>query len=140
MFSRAQKTAAWLLALSLLLGILFCALAPSPNMREMWWIPGWLGEWADRHGNFRNFPVFAAFAAVLVCAVTAYSPLVARYGRLRLAFGAFIATALLGISLEAAQLFLPHRWADPMDIVWSALGAFVGSTVAWFVARYVSVC
>lgn len=140
MFSRAHKTSAWLLALSLLLAILFCALAPSPNMREMWWIPGWLGEWADRHGNFRNFPVFATFATVLVCAVTAHAPPVTRYGWLRLAFGAFITTALLGILLEAAQLFLPHRWADPIDIVWSLLGAFVGAAVACLVARCLSVC
>jgi len=34
-------------------------------MREMAWIPGWIGEWADRNPNFRNFPVFAALSAVL---------------------------------------------------------------------------
>jgi len=82
-------TVTCLLAATLLLAILICALTPSPNMREMWWIPGWLGEWADRNGNFRNFPVFAALAALLFFVFTFYQPLVTRYGRWRIAFGAF---------------------------------------------------
>ena len=53
------------LTLALLVAIVVCSLTSSPNMREMWWIPDWLGTWADRNGNFRNFPVFAAFAALL---------------------------------------------------------------------------
>jgi hypothetical protein len=40
------------LALALLAAILICSLAPSPNMREMAWIPGWIGEWADRNPNY----------------------------------------------------------------------------------------
>jgi hypothetical protein len=44
-------------AIILLAAIATCSLAPSPNMREMWWIPSWLGEWADRNPNFRNMPV-----------------------------------------------------------------------------------
>jgi glycopeptide antibiotics resistance protein len=130
----------------LLAAIATCSLAPSPNMREMWWIPGWLGEWADRNGNFRNFPVFAALAALLFfvlrffqlntanCrlttstpASTSNQPLVTRYGRWRIAFGAFAATALLGVLLEVAQLLLPNRHADPMDLLWMTLGAFVGA-------------
>ena len=134
-------------------------------MREMWWIPDGLGEWADRNGNFRNFPVFAALAALLFlvfntchavaaprvggfvfnffklqtanCRLTTSTPastsnqrLVTRYGRWRVAFGAFFATALLGILLEVAQLLLPNRHADPMDLLWMTLGAFVGSFTA----------
>ena len=117
-----------------------CSMLHAHPMREVIWIPSWLGEWADRNGNFRNFPVFAAFAALFFFVVTFYQRLVTRYDQWQLAFGAFLATALLGILLEAAQLLLPHRWADPMDIVWSSLGAFVGALVAWLVARFVSVC
>jgi hypothetical protein len=40
------------LTLALLAAILICALAPSPNMREMAWIPSCLGEWADRNPNY----------------------------------------------------------------------------------------
>ena len=53
------------LTLALLAAIVVCSLTSSPNMREMWWIPDGLGEWADRNGNFRNFPVLAALAALL---------------------------------------------------------------------------
>jgi hypothetical protein len=116
-------------ATALLAAIATCALAPSPNMREMWWIPGWLGEWADRYPNFRNFPVFCAFSALIVLVVTRYQPLATRYGRWRLAFGVFVATSLLGASLEVLQLlFLPNRHFDWADIGWSASGAFAGAT------------
>jgi putative exporter of polyketide antibiotics len=43
-------------AIILLAAIAICSLAPSPNMREMAWIPQWLGEWADRNGNFLQLP------------------------------------------------------------------------------------
>jgi hypothetical protein len=43
-------------AIILLAAIAICSLAPSPNMREMWWIPDWLGTWADRNGNFLQLP------------------------------------------------------------------------------------
>jgi VanZ family protein len=123
------------LTLALLAAILICALASSPNMREMAWIPGWIGEWADRNPNFRNMPVFAALSALLFFVVTLYQPLVTRHGRWRLAFGAFVATGLLGVLLEALQLLLPHRWADWVDVFWSVAGAFFGALVAWIVAR-----
>jgi glycopeptide antibiotics resistance protein len=114
----------------MLVAILFCALAPSPVMREVIWIPTWLADWADRNGSFRNFPVFAVFAALLFVVATFDQQLVSRYGRWRLAFGAFIVTALLGFALEALQLLLPGRWADPMDVFWSALGALTGAVAA----------
>ncbi len=124
-----------MLTLALLAAILTCSLAPSPNMREMAWIPSWLGEWADRNPNFRNFPVFCALSALLFFVVTLYQPLVTRYGRWRIAFGVFVTTGLLGIMLEALQLLLPHRWADWRDVFWSVAGAFFGALVAWIVAR-----
>ena len=128
-FSRVvTRVVCVLAATGMLVAILFCALAPSPNMREVIWIPSWLGEWADRNGNFRNFPVFAALAALLFFVFTFYQRLVTRYGRWRLAFSAFLVTALLGASLEVAQLlFLPNRHFDWADIGWLAAGAFVGA-------------
>ena len=123
------------LALALLAAIATCSLAPSPNMREMAWIPSWIGEWADRNPNFRNMPVFAALSALLFFVVTLYQPLVTRHGRWRIAIGAFVATGLLGVLLVVAQLLLPHRWADWLDIFWSVAGAFFGALVAWILAR-----
>lgn len=134
------------LTLALLAAIAVCALAPSPNMTELPFIPDWLGTWADRNGNFRNFPVFAVFAALLFfvlrffrlptadCRLNTSNPAftrhqqpATRYGRWRIAVGAFAATALLGVALEALQLLLPNRHADPMDLLWMTLGAFVGA-------------
>lgn len=142
-------------AIILLAAIAICSLAPSPNMREMWWIPEWVGEWADRNGNFRNMPVFAVFAALLFFAWNLLSPFsdirpptsakslglpsasphavsktrlfVSRLLVLRRAALCFCAAALLGASLEALQLLLPNRHADPMDLLWMTLGASTGA-------------
>ena len=113
-------------------------------MTELPFIPQWLGAWADRNPNFRNFPVFAALAFLLffVCNsfrlqtancylptsnTTSYPRLATRYGRWRIAFGAFLATALLGTSLEVAQILIPGRVADWHDVLWASLGALTGA-------------
>jgi hypothetical protein len=114
--------------------IVVCSLAPSPNMREIWWIPEWVGEWADRNGNFRNMPVFAVFAALLflvfsVLPSSLYSSLKLKFQpfSFRTALRAAVCTSALGVLLEVAQLLLPNRHADPMDLLWMTLGAFVGA-------------
>jgi VanZ family protein len=53
---------------------------------------------------------------------------------LRRAVLCFCAAAVLGALLEVLQLLLPHRWADPMDVFWSVLGAFVGASFAGLVS------
>jgi hypothetical protein len=145
-----------LLAGLLLLAIAICALAPSAYMTEIPFIPTCVGEWADRNGNFRNFPVFAAFSALLFfvfnslqlqtanCrrnpstpASTSNQQLVTRYGQWHLALHAFLATALLGVALEALQLLLPGRHADPMNVFWSVLGALAGASSAAFAFEFV---
>jgi VanZ family protein len=45
---------------------------------------------------------------------------------------AAVCVSALGIALEVAQLLLPGRWADPMDVLWMTLGAFVGAFTAAF--------
>jgi len=121
-------------AIILLAAIAICSLAPSPNMREMWWIPEWLGAWADRHGNFRNFPVFAALAALLflvfsLLPASFYSSLKLKFQpfSFRTALRAAVCASALGIALEVAQLLLPNRHADPMDLLWMTLGASTGA-------------
>ncbi len=141
-------------AIALLAAIAICSLAPSPNMREMAWIPAWLGEWADRNPNFRNFPVFAALSALLFFVWNLNSPISdirpptsakslrlpsapphavsrTRLLVLRRAALCFCAAALLGASLEVLQLlFLSTRHFDWADIGWSTSGAFVGAAIA----------
>jgi VanZ family protein len=65
---------------------------------------------------------------------TRYQPLATRYGQRRLAFGVFVATGLLGASLEVLQLLLPNRWADWRDVFWSVSGAFAGALAAYFIS------
>jgi hypothetical protein len=141
-------------AIILLAAIATCSLAPSPNMREMWWIPAWLGEWADRNPNFRNMPVFAALSVLLSfvwnllspisdirrltsaksLSLLVSSPVVRGPVVLRRAALCFCAAALLGASLEALQLLLSNRHFDWADIGWSTSGAFAGAFVAWSIS------
>jgi hypothetical protein len=131
------------LTLALLAAIATCSLAPSPNMREMAWIPHWLGEWADRNPNFRNFPVFAALAALLflvfsVLPSSFYSSLKLKFQpfSFRTALRAAVCASALGALLEVAQLlFLSNRHFDWADIFWMTSGAFVGASSAMVLSR-----
>ncbi|MFM8886826.1 MAG: VanZ family protein [Chthoniobacterales bacterium] len=123
-------------AIILLAAIATCALSPSSYMTEISFIPTWLGTWADANPNFRNFPVFAALAALLFFVFSLLPS--AFYSSVKLKFQPFgLQTALraavcasaLGVLLEAAQLLLPGRWADPVDVMWMTLGAFAGALI-----------
>jgi VanZ family protein len=106
-------------------------------MTELPFIPTCVGEWADRNGNFRNFPVFAAFAALLFFALRLFH-LPNENRTLNTALRAAVCASALGLLLEAIQLLLPGRHADPMDVMWSILGALVGVTIASAGFRLVS--
>ena len=155
-FATALRFSVIAAATALFAAIAICALAPSAYMTELPFIPTCVGQWADRNGNFRNFPVFAAFSALLFFvfnslqlqtanfrrnpstpASTSNLPLVTNYGRWRLALRAFLATAILGVALEALQLLLPGRHADPTDVFWSVLGALAGASSAAFAFEFV---
>lgn len=90
-------------ATALLAAIATCSLAPSPNMREMWWIP----DWADRNGNFRNFPVFAVFAALLLFVFRSFQ-----------------------LKTVNCSLITALPCTARADIGWSTYGAFVGAALA----------
>jgi len=110
-------------------------------MSRIWWIPDWVGDWADRHPFFRNFPPFAALSFILFFAVTFYqvdrrgdlsrnaSVLAASHFQWRRALLCFGAVALLGTSLEFLQQLVPERkeYAHPWQIMWSVAGALVGA-------------
>ncbi len=107
-------------------------------MREMVWIPQWLGEWADRNPNFRNFPVFAALSALLFFVVVGYRPPTTRNFRWLIALGVFVVTALIGVALELLQRTLPGRWSDPWDVMWSTLGALTGALAAAWLSKRIA--
>jgi hypothetical protein len=137
----ALATAACLLATLLLLAVVYCALAPSSHMREVWFIPTLLGGWADRNPAFRNFPAFAVLSAAVFTAWSLVRPLPAasalNWGEV---FGANInrmlacalAVGLLGVALEFIQPYFRLRPREPslLDVSWSVAGAFVGAFVS----------
>ena len=119
-----------------LAAIAICALAPSAYMTEIPFIPTWLGKWADANPNFRNFPVFAIFAALLFLALSFFQ-LPTENRTLNTALRAAVCASALGFALEVLQLLLPGRYADPMDIFWSVLGALAGASSAAFAFEFV---
>ncbi len=113
-------------------------------MTELRFIPQWLGEWADRNPNFRNFPVFAALSALLLFVWSLFArgngsdvsmSAFPRFSIWRRAAVCAVCTGLLGIVLELAQILMPGRVADPRDVLWMTAGAFVGALAACYVSK-----
>jgi hypothetical protein len=135
------------IALALLAAIVYCVLGPQTFMSRIWWIPDWVGQWADRHPYFRNFLPFAALSALLFVAWSSFSPLpsdstrhspqVTRHSTLSaqskvyavLIFQRALVCALLvsvlGTGLELIQQLVPERVGNfhHMQICWSVAGA-----------------
>jgi VanZ family protein len=114
----------------LLAAVAYCSLTASPEMVRIPWIPKGVGDWADSHTTFRNFPPFAFLSAVLYLALLLH--LKPEPGRgLWLGVGVAVLVTLLGVALEVAQLWIPTRVCDVRDIAWSGVGAFVGVAVVY---------
>jgi len=105
-----------------------CALAPSPDMKSLAWLPRFVARWADAEPTFRNFPAFAALAFV----ATLFFFLSARSVTADSAFYAMFLVSIFSITLELVQLKLPGRFFDPLDIAWSITGSFAGSSAGFF--------
>jgi glycopeptide antibiotics resistance protein len=118
------------LSLLLLAAIVWVTLASLPQMTTVPWIPNWLAKWADSEPTFRNFPPYAI--ATLLSTLTALAwirPRTRRQGLLVI-LGMLCLWTLLGTGLECAQLRLPYRKFDLLDITWSVVGALAGSVLS----------
>lgn len=111
--------------------VTWCAIAPTPDMKALEWIPKPVARWADSEPTFRNFPAFAALALVAGLSVRV---LLGRVSLWLMAAVAFV-TSVFGVLLEFVQLGLPRRHFDSEDLVWTILGAIAGATVAWLVGK-----
>jgi len=119
-----------LLSILILIAIARVTLETSPHMTTVSWIPKFISRWADAEPTFRNFPPYAL--ATLLSTLTALAwirPRTRRQGLLVI-LGMLCLWTLLGTGLECAQLWLPYRKFDLLDITWSVVGTLAGSTLS----------
>ena len=119
-----------LLSILLFVAIALVTLETSPQMTMVSWIPKFISRWADAEPTFRNFPPYAL--ATLLSTLTALTwirPRTRSHGLL-IILGMLCLWALLGTGLECAQLWLPYRKFDLLDITWSVVGALAGSALS----------
>jgi VanZ family protein len=105
---------ALLLAGLALLAMAYLALRSSPFVAEVPWIPTALGEWADRHGIFRNTVAFFALGLFA-------------FGLVGRRWPHALALALFATLIEVAQIWIPHRVFDLQDIA----ASLAGLALAW---------
>ena len=118
----------------LTIGAIHCALAPSPDLHHIPWLPKAIASWANDYPDFRNFPAFGVVSLSLYFCVLSWLQQVHPKRLLGLAFYCSIVVSLFGVLLECLQIWLPARVFDPYDIAWSITGAFAGSILAFSVS------
>lgn len=111
--------------------VLWCAIAPSPDLVNIEWMPKWIGKWADANPTFRNFPAFGLLAMVFYAAGFAWFDPSRGAGQCALGFIAAVTASFAAVAMEVAQVRLPGRFFDPDDIAWSMAGALAGALVAF---------
>lgn len=127
---QAHKTAAWPLAQVYLGLIVYASLYPFTNWRDQGMAP-WVYLLAPWPRYWTGFDV--------VSNVLGYMPLgfllalsALRSGRGRQALGlAVLGAALLSLTLETLQVYLPDRVPSNLDLVLNTLGAALGALTAW---------
>jgi len=88
----------------------------SGNIPSAALLPSWLVDWINHHGELRNFFAYAILAA----------PFLFRIEHSRGRRRAVWLLSLFAIGIECAQLFVPTRTFDLVDIIMSLAG--IGST------------
>jgi hypothetical protein len=110
--------------------VFWCALAKSPAMVEICWMPVWLGKWADDYPIFRNFPAFALLSFLVTLLLAGLSATQRALTLLAITIVSAIGASLIGVGLEFAQLWIPERSFDLLDIAWTLAGAITGALLA----------
>jgi hypothetical protein len=99
-----------------------CALAPSPEMKALLWLPRSVAQWADLQPTFRNFPAFGAISLIAVF----FAQCGFRSLNAARTLSVTILVSVFSIILEFMQLMIPSRFFELADIGWSIAGACVG--------------
>jgi hypothetical protein len=119
-----------------ILSAIHCALAPSPDLHHIPWLPNAIATWANDYPAFRNFPAFGVVAMSLYFCVFSWLQQVHPKRLLELALFCSIVVSVFGVLLECLQIWLPTRYFDLYDIAWSVAGAFAGSSLAFFISMF----
>lgn len=125
--------------------VLYLSLRPSPVLMEVAWLPNWLSEWADRHGDLRTgVPYLGASFLICLC-VALYDQIcpsvmmpasARRITHLILSGGGLF---FLLVLTEVIQLWLPQRWPRWQDVFWGGSGILVGAILLLF-AEWLWLC
>ncbi len=95
----------------------YLSVRPSPALTTVWWLPHFVSQWADHHGILRNFPAYAMLAVPFLILARGISQRAV----------AVACLAVFATLMEIIQLWIPTRFADGRDIVWS----WAGLLLAW---------
>ncbi|GAB4025436.1 VanZ family protein [Spirosoma koreense] len=111
--------------------VFYLSWIPDPNLKDVWFIPNWLGRWTDTKAN-EDIRTGVPFVILGLCA--GFIPLF----KFRRGPARWLSLWLLLVGVvtlaEIGQLFLPHRGFSWTDIGWGALGASVGLAMAGLVS------
>ena len=110
--------------------ILGASWATDSRMTALRWVPGWMADWADRDPNIRTAIPFIPLAFLLV------QGFAWRGYRWPLGWSVMLCCVCLGLS-ELGQVFLPHRTADMVDLMWGGIGILVGAVLAWGMSHWI---
>lgn len=91
---------------------IYLSVKPSPSMTAVRWLPHFMTEWANHHGQSCNFPAYALLAMPFLM----LSPRVLQRALVTASL------AILVASMEIAQIWIPTRFADGWDIFWGWSG------------------
>jgi hypothetical protein len=109
--------------LLLLIIIFYLSWRSEPHIGNVWFLPKWLGRWADEPTN-ENVRTAVPFFALGI--LTGIYLLGLKLCSIQLWCSFLLLLFVLVILTEAGQLLLPHRFFDWGDIAWGATGSLTG--------------
>lgn len=107
-----------------LLLVVYLSWRQSPQMADAYWMPSFLGLWADEFVRARTAVPFVFLGFLNGITQCLRNESIVAFGKSVLAYTAF------AVLVELGQLLLPTRHCDPLDMVWALVGVMVGQ-VPW---------
>lgn len=107
----------WVLLCFCSILVLYYSWLVEPSFKNEAYLPSWLIEWTDLHGQLRTAIPFIFIG--LICFLLHKNKMKAFCYLVTFSF-------LLVSTAEIGQLFLPHRFPDFMDIFFGLLGSIIG--------------